>query len=55
MLTSVARRLSHPATGTTDLPKVAPIPLEQLDTSPTRTGTSLRDVLSFFEPGVNPP
>jgi 2-haloacid dehalogenase len=23
-------------------------PLEQLDTSPTRTGTSLRDVLSFF-------
>ena len=31
------------------------LPLEQLDTSPTRIGTSLRDVLSFFEPGVNPP
>jgi len=30
------------------------LPLEQLDTSPTRTGTSLRDVLSFFEPGVQP-
>lgn len=24
------------------------LPIEQLDTSPTRTGTSLRDVLSFF-------
>ncbi|HMC16741.1 MAG TPA: haloacid dehalogenase type II [Albitalea sp.] len=24
------------------------LPLEQLDTAPTRTGTSLRDVLSFF-------
>jgi 2-haloacid dehalogenase len=24
------------------------LPLEQLDTNPTRTGTSLRDVLSFF-------
>jgi 2-haloacid dehalogenase len=24
------------------------LPLEQLDTSPTRTGTSLRDVLAFF-------
>jgi len=24
------------------------LPLEQLDTTPTRTGTSLRDVLSFF-------
>jgi len=23
-------------------------PLEQLDTQPTRTGTSLRDVLDFF-------
>ena len=23
-------------------------PLEQLDTAPTRTGTSLRDVLGFF-------
>ena len=31
------------------------LPLEQLDTSPTRIGTNLRDVLSFFEPGVNPP
>jgi len=31
------------------------LPIEQLDTSPTRIGTSLRDVLSFFEPGVNPP
>ena len=31
------------------------LPLEQLDTSPTRTGTSLRDVLSFFEPGVTHP
>ena len=30
------------------------LPLEQLDTSPTRIGTSLRDVLSFFEPGVQP-
>ena len=26
----------------------AGLPLEQLDTEPTRTGTSLRDVLSFF-------
>jgi len=26
----------------------AGLPLEQLDTSPTRTGTSLRDVLDFF-------
>ena len=25
------------------------LPLEQLDASPTRTGTSLRDVLSFFD------
>ena len=25
-------------------------PLEELDTPPTRTGTSLRDVLAFFEP-----
>ncbi len=25
------------------------LPLEQLDTNPTRTGTSLRDVLSFFD------
>jgi 2-haloacid dehalogenase len=24
------------------------LPLEQLDTTPTRTGTSLRDVLTFF-------
>ncbi|HEY5719305.1 MAG TPA: haloacid dehalogenase, partial [Gammaproteobacteria bacterium] len=24
------------------------LPLEQLDTSPTRIGTSLRDVLNFF-------
>jgi len=24
------------------------LPLEQLDTPPTRTGTSLRDVLTFF-------
>jgi 2-haloacid dehalogenase len=24
------------------------LPLEQLDTAPTRTGTSLRDVLGFF-------
>jgi 2-haloacid dehalogenase len=31
----------------------AGLPLEQLDTSPTRTGTSLRDVLGFF-PSVNP-
>ena len=31
------------------------LPLEQLDTSPTRIGTSLRDVLSFFEPGVTQP
>ena len=31
------------------------LPIEQLDTSPTRVGTSLRDVLSFFEPGVNQP
>ena len=31
------------------------LPIEQLDTSPTRTGTSLRDVLSFFEPGVHQP
>jgi len=31
------------------------LPIEQLDTSPTRIGTSLRDVLSFFEPGVNTP
>jgi 2-haloacid dehalogenase len=31
------------------------LPIEQLDTSPTRIGTSLRDVLSFFEPGVNQP
>jgi len=30
------------------------LPIEQLDTSPTRIGTSLRDVLSFFEPGVQP-
>jgi 2-haloacid dehalogenase len=28
------------------------LPLEQLATEPTRTGTSLRDVLSFFDPGV---
>jgi 2-haloacid dehalogenase len=26
------------------------LPLEQLDTEPTRIGTSLRDVLAFFEP-----
>jgi 2-haloacid dehalogenase len=26
----------------------AGLPLEQLDTSPTRTGSSLRDVLGFF-------
>jgi len=31
------------------------LPIEQLDTSPTRIGTSLRDVLSFFEPGVTHP
>jgi len=31
------------------------LPIEQLDTSPTRTGTSLRDVLSFLEPGVHQP
>jgi 2-haloacid dehalogenase len=31
------------------------LPIEQLDTSPTRIGTSLRDVLSFFEPGVTQP
>jgi 2-haloacid dehalogenase len=30
------------------------LPIEQLDTFPTRIGTSLRDVLSFFEPGVDP-
>ena len=28
----------------------AGLPLEQLDTAPTRTGRSLRDVLSFFPP-----
>ena len=28
----------------------AGLPLEQLDTAPTRTGSSLRDVLSFFPP-----
>ena len=28
------------------------LPLEQLATEPTRTGTSRRDVLSFFDPGV---
>ena len=28
----------------------AGLPLEQLDTEPTRTGTSLRDVLGFFPP-----
>ncbi|MDP9044044.1 MAG: haloacid dehalogenase type II [Pseudomonadota bacterium] len=28
----------------------AGLPLEQLDTSPTRTGSSLRDVLGFFPP-----
>jgi 2-haloacid dehalogenase len=28
------------------------LPLEQLGTEPTRTGTSLRDVLSFFDTGV---
>ncbi|HMM84965.1 MAG: haloacid dehalogenase type II [Gammaproteobacteria bacterium] len=28
----------------------AGLPLEQLDTAPTRTGTSLRDVLAFFAP-----
>jgi 2-haloacid dehalogenase len=27
----------------------AGLPLEQLDTNPTRTGTSLRDVLAFFD------
>jgi 2-haloacid dehalogenase len=35
----------------------AGLPLEQLDTSPTRTGTSLRDVLDFFptaEPAPKP-
>ena len=26
----------------------AGVPLEQLDTAPTRTGSTLRDVLSFF-------
>ena len=26
----------------------AGLPLEQLDTAPTRTGASLRDVLDFF-------
>ena len=26
----------------------AGLPLEQLDTAPTRTGTNLRDVLGFF-------
>ena len=31
------------------------LPIEQLDTSPTRIGTSLRDVLSFLEPGVHQP
>ena len=30
------------------------LPLEQLATEPSRTGTSLRDVLSFFDPGVSP-
>jgi 2-haloacid dehalogenase len=28
----------------------AGLPLEQLDTEPTRTGTSLRDVMTFFPP-----
>jgi len=28
------------------------LPLEQLDTEPTRTGTSLRDVLDFFPPST---
>jgi len=30
------------------------LPLEQLGTEPSRTGTSLRDVLTFFDPGVSP-
>jgi len=30
------------------------LPLEQLDTEPTRVGTSLRDVLSFFPPRLTP-
>jgi 2-haloacid dehalogenase len=29
-------------------------PLEQLDTEPTRTGSSLREVLSFFPPETRP-
>jgi 2-haloacid dehalogenase len=30
------------------------LPLEQLDTAPTRTGSSLRDVLSFFPQSLSP-
>lgn len=30
------------------------LPIEQLDTAPTRTGTNLRDVLSFFDASTPP-
>ena len=33
----------------------AGLPLEQLDTEPTRTGSSLRDVLGFFPAAAAPP
>jgi 2-haloacid dehalogenase len=33
----------------------AQLPLDALDTEPTRTGSSLRDVLAFFTPATIPP
>jgi 2-haloacid dehalogenase len=30
------------------------LPLDALDTEPTRTGSSLRDVLTFFPPATLP-